>query len=297
MSVNALDFALSLMPEYRRAQKADLDPKPKTEADGTIVDANGDVIMDSADGVKEERDTPAPSINGMMNGTISNGTDHDELESSLGRANGHGEGDGDVNGEDGDDSGSESLSDPDMPDDGPNIAAASRRKAMKEKAVEREAEEAMRAARVVEDRIKAKESKHISSEKKRLQDEIDALTQKLRMLDHDFRSHLYTLRARPLGSDRFGNKVWWMDGLGSAPLMGENGKVTWGTGRLYLQGAEDLEAGILSDSSGDHNGGMREQESQRGRRGEVGSWRMEFIRFTRSGEPMPPIPLTRMPQY
>ena len=200
------------------------------------MDANGDVVMDSTDGVKEERDTPVPSINGMMNGTFSNGTDHDELESSLGRANGHGDGDGDDEDDD-----SDSLSDPDLPDDGPNIAAASRRKAMKEKADEREAEEATKAARVVEDRIKAKEVKHISSEKKRLQDEIDALTHRLRMLDHDFRSHLYTLRARPLGLDRFGNRVWWMDGLGSAPLMGENGKVTWGTGRLYVQGAEDLE--------------------------------------------------------
>ena len=178
--------------------------------------------MDSTE-VKEDRGTPQPSVNGIANGTASGETERDELDSSPGRQD------------------SDSLSEPDVPEDGPNITAASRRRAMKEKAAEREAEEATRLARVAEDKLKSKESKHIASEKKRLSEEIEVLAHKLRTLDHDFRSHLYTLRARPLGADRFGNKVWWMDGLGSAPLIGDGGKVAWGTGRLYIQGADDLE--------------------------------------------------------
>jgi bromodomain adjacent to zinc finger domain protein 1A len=74
-----------------------------------------------------------------------------------------------------------------------------------------------------------------------LSDEEDAVRHRMRLLEHEFRSNLYTLRARPLGSDRYCNKVWWMDGLGSAPLVGSDGKVCYGTGRLYLQGAEDLD--------------------------------------------------------
>ncbi|ORX38861.1 hypothetical protein BD324DRAFT_648971 [Kockovaella imperatae] len=213
-----------------RAERAALDPptKPKLENGEPVIDANGDVVM--SDAVKEEeRDTPAPSVNGVANGTTSNATDRDELESSIGPAQ--------------DDEDSDSFTEPALSEqeDGPIVAAAHRRKAMKEKAAEREAEEANRAARAAEDRLKSKENKHIASEKRRLQDEIDSMTHKLRLLDHDFRSHLQTLRARPLGSDRFGNKVWWLDGLGSAPLMGDNGKVTYGTGRLYLQGADDIE--------------------------------------------------------
>ncbi|EIW71309.1 hypothetical protein TREMEDRAFT_27184 [Tremella mesenterica DSM 1558] len=80
-----------------------------------------------------------------------------------------------------------------------------------------------------------------SAEKRRLTEEEEMYLVKLHGLEHDFRSHLYTLRARPMGMDRFGNKLWWMDGLGSAPLLNEVGKVMVGTGRVYLQGAEDLE--------------------------------------------------------
>jgi hypothetical protein len=117
---------------------------------------------------------------------------------------------------------------------------------MKEKAAEREAEEAMRAAKAAKEReeLKAKkvEMKQLAAEKKKLQDEEAELDAQLKQLELDFRRFFYALRARPLGTDRFGNRAWWVDGLGSAPLYATSGgKIQWGTGRLYLQGADDLE--------------------------------------------------------
>jgi bromodomain adjacent to zinc finger domain protein 1A len=69
----------------------------------------------------------------------------------------------------------------------------------------------------------------------------------MRELEYEFRAHIYTLRSRPFGVDRYGNKVWWMDGIGSAPLIiGGGGEgVGFGTGRIYLQGVEEEDLGDL----------------------------------------------------
>lgn len=121
--------------------------------------------------------------------------------------------------------------------------AASRRRAMKEKALEREAEEAERQAALLRERAEAKikraESKQISEQKKRLTDAEEDLESRQRQLDYEFRRNIQVLRVKPIGVDRYGNRVWWLDGIGSAGLYDSGGKVTFGTGRLYLQGAEE----------------------------------------------------------
>ena len=247
-----------------RAEREALEPKPEPEAaeDGAEAgeangDANGDVSMEDREAVKEERSTPEPSIDGLANGHAYDGTEQDELDSTPDSMDA-----------------SDPLSDPEDQENGPNVAAAARRKAMKERAAEREAEEAGRAARAAEERTKAKETKHVAAEKRRLQEEIDALSVRLKGLDHDFRSHMYTLRARPFGIDRFGNKVWWMDGCGSAPLVGENGKILWGTGRLYVQGGDglDLEFAKLAAEMSDEEVEMRRAKEEGEGRLAVGEW-------------------------
>lgn len=215
-----------------RAEKEALEPKEKPAA--AEGDADGDVSMSLGGGANGSR---APSVafsQPGQNGTV-NGTDADELEGSYAAAG--------SDNEDGDEEGDGSPA----PDERAQTGA-SRRKAMAAKAAAREEEEAERKRAVQRERAlekeKKAESKHLAAEKKRLQDEEDALAHKLRTLEHDFRSHLYTLRARPLGTDRYGNKVWWMDGLGSAPLYvsgTEGSKPAIGTARLYLQGADDTE--------------------------------------------------------
>jgi bromodomain adjacent to zinc finger domain protein 1A len=132
-------------------------------------------------------------------------------------------------------------------------AGAARRQAMAQKALERSEAEAVRNARVKEERDEARakkaEEKQVSAERKRLNEEDEAALKRLHELEYEFRSHIYTLRARPFGVDRFGNKLWWMDGLGSAPLTmataagegsgsksGSGQQV--GTGRVYVQGVD-----------------------------------------------------------
>ncbi|OCF37381.1 hypothetical protein I316_00502 [Kwoniella heveanensis BCC8398] len=214
--------------EWRRiqAEREALEPKerPKENADGTEgVDADGDVSMD----IKTEHGgSPNVSINGHLNGH-GHGTDRDELEDSPSIAD---------------------LSDNES-EHNVGHTAASRRKAMREKALEREAEENLRNQKLAKERedarLKKIEGKQIAAEKKRLADEEEIVNAKIRHLEHDFRRWMYTLRSRPLGLDRFGNKVWWMDGLGSAPVLDPNGKLTFGTGRLYLQGVDEEDIEIL----------------------------------------------------
>ncbi|WWD21446.1 hypothetical protein CI109_105931 [Kwoniella shandongensis] len=220
--------------DWRRiqAEREALEPKEKPKEE----DADGDVSMDTS-AIKEERaGSPNPSINGAhVNGTAPN-TERDELEDTPAL-----EDLSDVE-EDGESS-----------EHGLNHTAASRRRAMKEKAQEREAEEALRNEKAAKEREEARlrkaEGKHIAAEKKRLSDEEEVIVVKLRNLDYDFRRWMYTLRSRPLGVDRFGNKIWWMDGLGSAPLVGEGGKITWGTGRLYIQGVDEEEEELLRSAA------------------------------------------------
>jgi hypothetical protein len=197
---------------------AELDAlEPKDER----KDGDGDVSMDIKDEPSYSR---AVTPNGHVNGT---NTELDELdESMMGDDRSH-------------------MSSP-ASDIGRAQAGALRRRAMKEKAAEREAEGAMRAAKMAKEReeIKAKkvEMKQLAAEKKRLQDEEAEVDGQLKQLELDFRRYFYALRARPIGTDRFNNRIWWMDGLGSAPLYRDgSSKIQWGTGRLYLQGGDDLD--------------------------------------------------------
>ncbi|GMK57836.1 hypothetical protein CspeluHIS016_0406700 [Cutaneotrichosporon spelunceum] len=193
-----------------RTEREALEPKDekKDDEDGEVKD--------------EPSESRLQSPNGHANGTATN-TERDELDSAAG------------------DESPSRVSSP-IPERG--HTSASRRRAMRERAAEREAEEAMKAAAAAKERQEVKaaraEARQLAADRKRLEDEETALEIKLHEIERDFRRHLYTLRARPLGVDRWHNRVWWLDGLGSAPLLND-GKVLWGTGRLYIQGAEDLD--------------------------------------------------------
>ncbi|WRT64827.1 uncharacterized protein IL334_001763 [Kwoniella shivajii] len=214
--------------ELRRvqAEREALEPKDKPKEEGEDGDASTDV--------KDENASPDVSMNGHANGHIGNGSvDQDELDDSV------------------------SLQDQDDLSDNEsdhNISAtgAARRRAMKEKALEREAEENLRNAKLAKEReevrIKKLEGKIIANEKKKLLDEEELINIKLKNLEYDFRRWIYTLRSRPIGYDRFGNKLWWLDGLGSSNLY-IDGKVNVGTGRLYIQGVEEEELEIIRNST------------------------------------------------
>ncbi|WVN89498.1 uncharacterized protein L203_104723 [Cryptococcus depauperatus CBS 7841] len=125
------------------------------------------------------------------------------------------------------------------------MTTASRRRAMVEKARSRAAEEAFLKEKAAKERKEAQqkkaEGKFVAAEKKRLDEEVTILRSKLRQLDYNFRAHIFTLRPKPLGVDRFGNRIWWFDAQGSAPMLSSDGKISYGTGRLYIQAPDENE--------------------------------------------------------
>ncbi|CAK9782707.1 hypothetical protein CC85DRAFT_92470 [Cutaneotrichosporon oleaginosum] len=216
-----MEEATSELTEVRKKQQEVRREHKRVRAEREALEPKEEK-KDDEDGEQEEgAESRLHSPNGIANGTATN-TERDELDSAAGDDN------------------PSRFSSP-MPE---RNTGASRRRAMRERAAEREAEEAMKAAAAAKERQEVKaaraEARQLALDRKRLEDEEAALEAKLHEIERDFRRHLYTLRARPLGVDRWHNRVWWLDGGGSAPLLND-GKVVWGTGRLYIQGADELD--------------------------------------------------------
>lgn len=221
----------SSLTSYRQSDKEALEPKKEANgdhADGETI-GNGDVEGDHEGDVSMAHSIVPLATDRSISPSAQH-TEQDELEDDPSELDG----------------GSPA---PSSSADRHIVVTASRRNAMAIKAAERAEEEAQRLqkANLERDMLKAKkvETKALSTEKKRLIEEDERLTLRLRELEHEFRSHLFTLRARPFGVDRFGNRVWWMDGLGSSAPLLVDGKYTYGTGRVYLQGVEEEDLDYL----------------------------------------------------
>ena len=75
-----------------------------------------------------------------------------------------------------------------------------------------------------------------------------------------------------MGKDRFYNRIWWFDGMGSASLLGSGGIVQYGTGRLFIQGPSLFDQEILDRrEEGDVHVRRLEEEGEEGLLG-VGEW-------------------------
>lgn len=175
----------------------------------------------------------APSATESVGGTgTGTGTERDELEES---ANGHSDAE---------------LSD--AQSEGSRPATHSRRRVLADKQAAREAEinqkKQQLAKNLQQSRLKKAESKQQLNDRKKLTDELETIIKRERETERDFRAHYHALRARPMGQDRFCNRIWWMDGMGSSPIVTSNGQITYGTGRLYLQGAPVDEIELVRQS-------------------------------------------------
>jgi len=94
-------------------------------------------------------------------------------------------------------------------------------------------------------RAKQASQKQAIAEHRRLDEEVNKLERRLEAIERDFRKLLGSIRVKPLGKDRFYNRIWWFDGMGSAPLVGSGGITLYGTGRVFLQGPSDLDLQLL----------------------------------------------------
>jgi bromodomain adjacent to zinc finger domain protein 1A len=152
-------------------------------------------------------------------------------------------------------------------------AVKSRRQANAQQAVARAEEEAKLKAEREEVKARKNETKALTNEKKRLVDEEEKLSSRLRELDLEFRTHIYTLRSRPLGYDRFGNKVWWFDGIGSGVPLSSTTEGGYGTGRIYVQGVEKEDVEYLGIGAEVAQGYIEERrKKEEGERLSEGEW-------------------------
>ncbi|KAJ3834436.1 hypothetical protein EV361DRAFT_775767, partial [Lentinula raphanica] len=68
----------------------------------------------------------------------------------------------------------------------------------------------------------------------------------------DFRKLFGGVRVKPMGKDRFYNRIWWLGGLGSSNLSGSGGAAQYGAGRIFIwQGLSDFDLALMMRRTGD----------------------------------------------
>jgi bromodomain adjacent to zinc finger domain protein 1A len=94
-------------------------------------------------------------------------------------------------------------------------------------------------------RVKQAAQKQAMAEHRRVDEEVNKIERRLEGIEREFRRLLGGVRVKPLGRDRFFNRIWWFDGMGSA-LVGSGGTALYGSGRLFIQGPSEFDDDILS---------------------------------------------------
>lgn len=109
-------------------------------------------------------------------------------------------------------------------------------------------------------RAKQASVKQALSDHRRLDEEVNKLERRLEGIEREFRKLLGAVRVKPLGKDRFYNRVWWFDGMGSASLVGSGGVAQYGTGRLFIQGPSEFDRELLDQRKDEDIEGRRKEE-------------------------------------
>ena len=120
-------------------------------------------------------------------------------------------------------------------------------------------------------RAKLASQKQAVAEHRRLDEEVNKCERRLEQIERDFRKLLGSIRVKPLGRDRFYNRIWWFDGMGSMSLLGSGGSVQYGTGRIFIQGPSEHDVEILKRREEDIRARRLEEEGEEGML-EVGEW-------------------------
>lgn len=119
-------------------------------------------------------------------------------------------------------------------------------------------------------RAKQAQQKQALAEHRRLDEEVSKLERRLEVIEREFRQHVGGIRAKPLGRDRFYNRVWWFDGLGCTsannPALGQ-----YSTGRIFIQGPSEFDLDILKRREENISARRLEEEGEEGMLGS-GDW-------------------------
>ncbi|KAG2368257.1 hypothetical protein BDR07DRAFT_1605599 [Suillus spraguei] len=109
-------------------------------------------------------------------------------------------------------------------------------------------------------RAQAASAKQALAEHRRLDEEVNKLERRLEAIEREFRKLLGAVRVKPLGKDRFHNRIWWFDGMGSASLLGSGGVVQYGTGRIFIQGPSEMDLELMLKKDDDEYEARRQEE-------------------------------------
>lgn len=135
--------------------------------------------------------------------------------------------------------------------------ASSRQKDLRQKAQTQALAKQREAARAKQASIKQAIAEH-----RRLDEEVNKLERRLEGIERDFRKLLGTIRVKPLGRDRFYNRIWWFDGLGSGSLVGSGGVAQYGAGRLFIQGPSEFDEELLAKKQAEEDIVERRKEEE-----------------------------------
>ncbi|KAG8844443.1 hypothetical protein FRB96_003031 [Tulasnella sp. 330] len=120
-------------------------------------------------------------------------------------------------------------------------------------------------------REKEKEAKAAQASHRRKDDDLTKLDRRLEAIEREFRQIMGLSRTRPLGRDRFYNRVWWCDGLGSASLLGHSGNVVYGTGRVFFQGPSEVDQEVMEGREDFKSEILERRLTEEGEDGTLGS--------------------------
>ena len=94
-------------------------------------------------------------------------------------------------------------------------------------------------------RSNAASTRKAAADLRRLEEEVNKFERRLEAIEREFRKLLGCIRVKPMGKDRFHNRIWWFDGLGSGTLVASGGGTVWSTGRVFIQGPSELDRDLL----------------------------------------------------
>ena len=115
-------------------------------------------------------------------------------------------------------------------------------------------------------------AKQAMADHRKLNEEVARLERRLEGIEREFRKLLGSIRVKPMGRDRFYNRIWWFDGMGAASLVGSGGVVQYGTGRLFVQGPSDFDVEMLDRREPEEVDARRKEEEGEEGMLAVGEW-------------------------
>ncbi|GAA5898704.1 uncharacterized protein JCM6883_003396 [Sporobolomyces salmoneus] len=83
-------------------------------------------------------------------------------------------------------------------------------------------------------------------------------------VDIQFRRYQGVLKCRPIGKDRFHCRYWWFDGIGGMEISkakDDGSRVPYSTGKIFVQGPNELDWQVVADSKAEGNDGPSKQQS------------------------------------